>query len=81
MWLRLIQAESLAPIDEVGPLLKEANELVAIFTTSVKRLRIDVTAGMPALPPFASTGSHTSSTFTSKLSLLNSHFQTFTSNF
>ena len=46
MWLRLIQAESLAPIDEVGPLLREANELVAIFTTSVKRLRIAVTAGI-----------------------------------
>jgi four helix bundle protein len=44
-WLRLIQAESLAPIDEVRPLLNEANELVAIFTTSVKRLRITVTAG------------------------------------
>jgi len=49
MWLRLIQAESLAPIDEVGPLLKEANELVAIFTTSVKRLRIAVTAGIACL--------------------------------
>ena len=49
MWLRLIQAESLAPIDEVRPLLNEANELVAIFTTSVKRLRIAVTAGIVCL--------------------------------
>jgi hypothetical protein len=45
MWLRLIEAENLAPIDEVRPLLNEANELVAIFTTSVKRLRLTVTAG------------------------------------
>src|SRR6476619_4745180 len=38
MWLRLIEAEHLAPVDEIRPLLNEANELVAIFTTSVKRL-------------------------------------------
>ena len=49
MWLRLIQAESLAPIDDVRPLLNEANELVAIFTTSVKRLRITLTAGLGCL--------------------------------
>jgi len=49
MWLRLIQAESLAPIDDVRPLLNEANELVAIFTTSVKRLRITLTAGLVCL--------------------------------
>ena len=46
MWLRLIEAESLAPIDEVRPLLNEANELVAIFTTSVKRLRLTITTGL-----------------------------------
>jgi four helix bundle protein len=46
MWLRLIEAEKLAPLDEVRPLLDEANELVAIFTTSVKRLRLTVTAGL-----------------------------------
>jgi four helix bundle protein len=33
MWLRLIAAANLGPADEVGPLLNEANELVAIFTT------------------------------------------------
>src|SRR3954453_1458095 len=49
MWLRLIEAEKLAPIDEVRPLLNEANELVAIFTTSVKRLRLTVTAGIVCL--------------------------------
>ena len=49
MWLRLIEAEKLAPIDEVRPLLNEANELVAIFTTSVKRLRLTVTAGIICL--------------------------------
>jgi four helix bundle protein len=40
MWLRLIEAENLAPATEVRPLLNEANELVAIFTCSVKRLRL-----------------------------------------
>jgi four helix bundle protein len=44
MWLRLIEAEHLAPLEETQPLLKEANELVAIFTTSVKRLRLTATA-------------------------------------
>ena len=49
MWLRLIEAEQLAPIDEVRPLLSEANELVAIFTTSMKRLRLTVSAGLICL--------------------------------
>jgi four helix bundle protein len=40
LWLRVIAAEKLAPIDEVQPLLDEANQLVAIFTTSVKKLRL-----------------------------------------
>jgi four helix bundle protein len=46
LWLRVIIAENLAPIDEVRPLLDEANQLVAIFTTSVKRLRLAATAGV-----------------------------------
>jgi four helix bundle protein len=46
LWLRLIEAESLASIDEVRPLLNESSELVAIFTTSVKRLRLTMTAGL-----------------------------------
>ena len=46
LWLRVIVAENLAPPDEVQPLLKEADELVAIFTTSVKRLRLTLTAGL-----------------------------------
>ena len=33
----------------VQPLLKEADELVAIFTTSVKRLRLTLTAGLIGL--------------------------------
>lgn len=45
MWLRLIAAEKLAPVEHVEPLLREANELVAIFTTSVKRLRMVATTG------------------------------------
>jgi four helix bundle protein len=49
MWLRLIEAEHLAPVDEVRPLLNDANELVAIFTTSVKRLRATFTAGLVCL--------------------------------
>jgi four helix bundle protein len=49
MWLRLIEAERLAPIDEVRPLLNEANELVAIFTTSVKRLQLPVTTAIVCL--------------------------------
>ena len=49
MWLRLIEAEHLAPVDEVRPLLNEANELVAIFTTSVKRLRVTLTTGLICL--------------------------------
>jgi len=43
MWLRLIAAEKLAPVAQVEPLLREANQLVAIFTTSVKRLRMVAT--------------------------------------
>src|SRR3954453_15265156 len=46
MWLRLIEAEQLAPTDEGRPLLNEANQLVAIFTTSVKRLRVSATTAI-----------------------------------
>lgn len=46
MWLRLIEAENLAPIEDVRPLLNEANELVAIFTTSVKPLRLTIATGL-----------------------------------
>src|SRR5689334_9728181 len=35
-WLRLIVANQLAPESSVRPLLNEANELVAIYTTSVR---------------------------------------------
>ena len=44
LWLRVIAAENLAPIDGVRPLLDEANQLVAIFTTSVKKLRLAAAA-------------------------------------
>jgi four helix bundle protein len=58
LWLRLILAERLAPADEVEPLLEEASQLVAIFTTSVKRLRLALTTGaiciaMHVAPAFA----------------------------
>jgi hypothetical protein len=49
MWLRLIDAEGLAPADQVRPLLAEANELVAIFTTGVKRLRMTTATGLLCL--------------------------------
>lgn len=39
LWLRVIAANSLARPEEVGPLLNESNELVAIFTASMKTLR------------------------------------------
>jgi four helix bundle protein len=45
LWLRVIAANNLARADEVGPLLEESNQLVAIFTASVKRLRLANTAG------------------------------------
>ena len=38
-WLRLMEATSLAPGSLLGPCLKEANELVAILTVSVVRLK------------------------------------------
>jgi four helix bundle protein len=40
LWLRVISAENLSPIEDVRPLLDEADQLVAIFTTSVKKLRL-----------------------------------------
>jgi four helix bundle protein len=45
LWLRVIAAEHLASSEDVEPLLRESDELVAIFTTSVKRLRLTLTAG------------------------------------
>ncbi len=38
MWLELIIDEELLPKDKVIPLLKEANELTAIFVSSRKTL-------------------------------------------
>jgi len=39
LWLRVILACGLAPEADVRPLYQEANELVGIFTSSVRRLR------------------------------------------
>jgi four helix bundle protein len=39
-WLRLILATRLAPIERVEPLRQEANELVSIFTATVRRARL-----------------------------------------
>ena len=39
-WLRLILATNLVPPERVHPLLQEADELVAIFTTTVRRARL-----------------------------------------
>jgi four helix bundle protein len=38
-WLRVIQRCRLSPADRVGPLLAEANELTAMLTAGMKRLR------------------------------------------
>jgi four helix bundle protein len=38
-WLRLIAAHRLAPATVVDPLLKEADELVAIYTIAAKRAK------------------------------------------
>ena len=38
-WLRLLLATSLGPKPLIEPILAEANELVAILTTSVRRLK------------------------------------------
>ncbi|MDQ3169762.1 MAG: four helix bundle protein [Acidobacteriota bacterium] len=39
-WLRLLTATDLVPADDTARLLQEASELVAILTTSVKRLKL-----------------------------------------
>ena len=41
LWLRVIAANRLARPEELDPLLKESNELVAIFTASMKTLRAE----------------------------------------
>ena len=46
LWIRVILEERLAPAPEVLPLLDEANQLVAIFTTSVKRLTLGAAVGV-----------------------------------
>jgi len=39
-WLRLIAAHSLVQPSSIDPLLKEANELVAIYTVTVRKARL-----------------------------------------
>lgn len=39
-WLRLIAANALAPPEAVEPLLAEANELIGIYTATVKRAKM-----------------------------------------
>jgi len=38
-WLRLLAADEVMPVSRLKPLTTEANELVAILTTIVKRSR------------------------------------------
>ena len=38
-WLRLLAATNLMPADKLSPLTEEANELTAILTSIVKKLR------------------------------------------
>jgi len=47
LWLRVILEEHLAPAAEVLPLLDEANQLVAIFTASNKRLKLGAIVRAP----------------------------------
>ena len=51
LWLRVILEEHLAPAAEVIPLLDEATQLVAIFTTSIKRLKLGATVARSAVRP------------------------------
>jgi four helix bundle protein len=51
LWLRVIMEEHLAPAAEVLPLLDEANQLVAIFTTSIKRLKLRAIVGQSTSRP------------------------------
>ena len=58
LWLRVIAAEHLAPVDTVEPPLKEADELVAIFTsrrqtaaTDAHRMH-DLSGGRVRVHPF-----------------------------
>jgi len=83
LWLRVIAAENLAPIEEVRPLLDEADQLVAIFTTSIKRLRLGSIAGVIsfAVVLLYCLSRFPSSLVTSHFSLLTSHFSLLTSNF
>jgi len=46
LWLRLIAANRLGRPEDIDPLLKESNELVAIFTASMKTLRVEQTVTM-----------------------------------
>jgi four helix bundle protein len=39
-WLRLIAAHNLAPVELLKPLLSVSNELLAIYTATVKRARL-----------------------------------------
>ncbi len=48
-WLRVIQRCQLAPADRVDPLLTEANELTAMLTAGMKRLR-PVALRVPLVP-------------------------------
>ena len=47
LWLRGIAANHLARPEELDSLLKESNELVAIFTASMKTLRLREAAKQP----------------------------------
>jgi len=52
-WLRLIRASKLADQKAVEPLVTEANELVAIYTTTVKKAKKTKAQGPPSNQPRA----------------------------
>jgi len=45
-WLRLIEASKLAPGERIDPLLTEANELISIYTTVVRRSKQPLKLGV-----------------------------------
>jgi four helix bundle protein len=45
-WLRVIAANKLAPNEKIDPLLTEANELISIYTTVVRRSKQPLKLGV-----------------------------------
>ncbi|MGB7220380.1 MAG: four helix bundle protein [Vicinamibacterales bacterium] len=46
-WLRLLAATEMTTSEAIGPLLQESNELVAIFTVTVRRAKLPKSPSTP----------------------------------